>query len=343
MSMFHLKRLIGLVLLVLAVVGCSGPEEQVLRGNTMGTTYTVKYLAEGVAPEQLKPEVDEVLVRVNDLMSTYQADSELSRFNREPVGNWFELSEETVAVLALARQIHDMSGGQFDVTIGPLVNLWGFGPDPSLMEVPAEDVINQARARVGMDQLQLEGSRGMRTADIYVDLSAIAKGYGVDAVVELLEARGVSRYLVEIGGELRARGLNGRDQAWLIAVESPSSAGRSALTTLPVVDRAVATSGDYRNYFEKDGRRYSHTISPLSGYPITHNLASVTVVADNCASADGLATALNVMGFEAGIVLAEEKNLAALFIIKSAEGFEEVRSQALSVYLENTARKGNTQ
>ncbi|MCB1644396.1 MAG: FAD:protein FMN transferase [Pseudomonadales bacterium] len=324
-----------LVILCLVVLSaCQKAEPVVIHGNTMGTTYSVKVIGADVDAELLKAKIDSVLESVNDSMSTYRDNSELSRFNKAPVNEWFTVSEGLMSVILSAREIWTLSAGRFDVTIGPLVNLWGFGPDASQDKVPSPDTLAAARARVGMAHLQSRPGALLKQTDIYVDLSAIAKGYGVDQVAGLLEAEGLGNYLVEVGGELRARGHNAAGKIWQIAIELPDAHQRMPYRVVPLQDMAMATSGDYRNYFERDGVRYSHTIDPQTGAPVTHNLASVTVLASTATMADGLATAINVMGPEQGLAMAERQNLAVFVILKAADGFEARYTRAFAKYIE---------
>lgn len=320
--------------LLLLVAACERlPEEQVFGGPIMGTTYSVKYIGGNPATGKLEADVAAELARINSIMSTYDPESELSRFNRGPVGQAIEVSKELREVIELAEEIYGASDEALDVTVGPLVNLWGFGADPRQSEVPPPDAIAQAKSRTGFGALGLQGSKLTRHRDIYVDLSAIAKGYAVDQVSQLLESRGIQRYLVEVGGELRGHGLNAAGEPWRIAVEQPEALARSIFTTLPLRDLGMATSGDYRNYFEVDGQRYSHMIDPRTGYPVTHTTVSVTVLARTCAEADGYATAINVMGVEAGLALAEARNLAILVIMKTDGRFVSRTSSAMQTYL----------
>ena len=225
-----------------------------------------------------------------------------------------------------------MSGGKFDVTVGPLVNLWGFGPVPGEQTVPALIDIQRTLARVGMDKLELDATGITKHADLYVDLSAIAKGFAVDELADLLIDQGIGDYLIEIGGELRASGKNARGRPWRIAIELPDVSRRMPYKAIDITDMAMATSGDYRNYFAVDGKRYSHTIDPHSGFPINNSVASVTVLAKSTAMADGLATAINVMGVDAGLAMAERHKLPVLVIIKSEDKFVERYTSAFEPY-----------
>ncbi|MCB1691898.1 MAG: FAD:protein FMN transferase [Pseudomonadales bacterium] len=330
-----MNRIVVLVLVTLLAAGCSHETQVTLSGRTMGTTYSVKIIEPDVDSAALKEEIDAELVRINDLMSTYIVDSELNRFNRSPVGEWMPVSKDLLVVVRLARQIHDLSGGAFDPTVGPLVNLWGFGPTPADRTVPSDEQINEAMTRVGFDLLEIGDTALKRNADVYVDLSAIAKGYGVDQVAHILDRHGYRNYLVEIGGEVFAKGRNARELPWRIAIERPDTTQRVPFKTLDVSGKGVATSGDYRNYFEVDGKRYSHTIDPATGRPITHNLASVTVIAENTALADALATTIDVLGPEKGMALAVQQKLPVFAIIKSADGFIERHSPEFEVYLDD--------
>ncbi len=334
-SVWSCIRWVGLLSLLTA---CQ-QEPAMLRvsGATMGTTWNVSIAppvdpARGPALLQL---LESELMRINQLMSTWDADSELSQFNRAAVGTPFPLAPETLEVLRLAEQVSQASGGAFDVTVGPLVNLWGFGPDMRPEQVPSQRELRTAFDRVGYQKLVLGEQGATRQAPVYVDLSAIAKGYAVDRLAALLSSQGYRNFLVEVGGELRAAGRKPDGSAWRIGIEAPDIAGRSAQRVVRLRDIGVATSGDYRNYFEADGRRYSHTIDPQTGSPITHRLASVTVLDPSAARADAWATALMVLGPEAGQQVADRQNLAAFFIIRSADGFAERHTGAFERYLED--------
>jgi thiamine biosynthesis lipoprotein len=207
-----------------------------------------------------------------------------------------------------------------------LVNLWGFGPTESTYEPPPNDAVTAAMQYVGYAKLQADCTIPALRKDapgVYVDLSAFAKGHAADVVAELLDTRNLPDYLIEIGGEMRMRGTNARSESWAIAVEKPDRAGRSIQTVVHLTDSAMATSGDYRNYFEYEGRFYSHTIDPRTGYPVTHDAASVTVIAQTAAFADAAATALLVLGPDAGMKLAEQENIAAYFLLRLGNEFEE--------------------
>jgi thiamine biosynthesis lipoprotein len=330
MKSLHLMPLAAAVVLGLGACGDRGYERPVqeLVGSTMGTTFSVKVVSPpaGLDLAALQQEIQGTLDAINDTMSTYLDDSDLSRFNANPSTDWIPVSQELCHAVEAAQVISDFTDGAFDVTVGPLVNLWGFGPDENIDEPPSEDAIQAAMDSTGHDRLQVDCSvpaLRKETADIYVDLSAFAKGHAVDKVADLLDARYLPDYLVEIGGELRLRGLNAKNEYWAIAIETPDRGARAIQTVVHLTDTAMATSGDYRNFFEFDGTLYSHTIDPRTGFPVTHDAASVTVIADTAAFADAAATALLVMGPDAGLALAERESIAAYFLLRLSSGFEE--------------------
>jgi thiamine biosynthesis lipoprotein len=313
------------------------PEPITLTGSTMGTTYTVKMpqAPERMTAAAVQAELDRMLADINRRMSTYDPDSELSRFNRNPDTDWVSVSPELLFVVREAQRISALTEGAFDITVGPLVNLWGFGPTPTDDAIPSEQAIAEAQARVGYQRLRVrDHPPGLKKerADMYVDLSAIAKGYAVDRLADYLESLAVADYMVEIGGELRVKGRNAQGTPWRIAIEKPTPGQRSAERILHLSGQGIATSGDYRNYFEKDGQRYSHEINPQTGKPIRHELVSVTVVHPAAATADALATGLIVMGPKHGFELAEQQGLAVLFIMLRNGAFEEKSTTAFAPY-----------
>lgn len=322
----HLWTLaVGLAALVEA---CNrGPTTVVLSGQTMGTTYVVKVVLPGGVSydnKYLTDLIQKPLDEVNARMSTFREDSELSRFNQFLDTTPFAVSKETAEVFAMAQRVSQASDGAFDVTGGPLVNAWGFGPPGRATQTPTEEELERLRRRVGYRLLEVNAEEGaLRKArpDIYCDLSAIAKGYGVDKVAEALERAGFTDYMVEIGGEVRARGLNPTGQPWRIAIEKPVPYVRGEIdTVVPLRDCSLATSGDYRNFYEENGKRLSHTIDPGTGRPITHQLASVSVIHKECAMADAYATAIMVLGPEEGLAFAEREGLAAVFLVHAGQG-----------------------
>ena len=330
--------------LLLFLTACAepapAPEVQLaLDGRTMGTGWSLRIVAppEDLEPEALEAAVTERLARVNALMSTYDPASQLSRFNAAPPDVWFEVDAELLEVVAAARELSEATDGAFDVTVGPLVNLWGFGPGDVVprAEVPTDAEIAAALGRSGFERLELrrEPPALRKAGRLYVDLSAIAKGYGVDVIAGLLEDAGVERFLVEIGGELRARGTNARGIPWQVGIEVPDGTRRGiARQAIGLETGAVATSGDYRNFFTVDGVRYSHTIDPATGRPVGHDVASVTVVHESAMWADGWATALNVLGAERGLPIAEARDLPVSFVLYGDDGLDETASAPFADY-----------
>lgn len=325
-------RLIGLLLL-LALVACNGQRAGLttheLHGQTMGTTFSIKIVApdDGHDLAPLQQSVTDVLSRVNQRLSTWMPDSELSKFNGSESTDWIDVSPEFCSVIEAALGLSELTGGAFDITVGPLVNLWGFGPGDDAVPAPPEDeMIAAASKRVGYRQLQascdLPAVRKAR-ADIYVDLSAYAKGYAVDQLASLLDEMGMVNYLVEVGGELRLCGRNANDEKWAVAIEKPADFERAVQTIVHLTDQAMATSGDYRNFFQYEGQRFSHTIDSRTGRPVAHSAAAVTVVSETAALADGLATALLVLGPEEGFEFAESQQIAAIFLLRKDEQIEE--------------------
>lgn len=314
---------------------------QVLQGSTMGTSWQVQIATDNSAAE-LASTGDAVIAMLakldKQIFSTYATESELSRLNATPVGEGLAVSRELQEVLLLARTINHQSFGAFDVTVGPLVNLWGFGADKRT-GIPSDEEVDAAKRRIGADNYIVNARAGtvQRTADIALDLSAIAKGYAVDKVADLLLEAGYHHFLVEIGGEVRVQGSRAPAQSWTIAVESPQStpALQSAFARVDNLGEAfaLAGSGDYRNFFEQDGKRYSHEINPVSGRPIDHALAAVTVMGKTTAEADAWATAMMVLGPEDGPVLAERLGLSVYFIIRGIDGLESRYTPEFAPYL----------
>ncbi|EOX3345323.1 FAD:protein FMN transferase [Vibrio cholerae] len=322
---------------LLLLAGCEKPAEQVhLSGPTMGTTYNVKYIQQPgiVDSKTLQTEIDRLLEEVNDQMSTYRKDSELSRFNQHTSSEPFAVSTQTLTVVKEAIRLNGLTEGALDVTVGPLVNLWGFGPEARPDVVPTDEELNARRAITGIEHLTIEGNTLSKDIpELYVDLSTIAKGWGVDVVADYLQSQGIENYMVEIGGEIRLKGLNRDGVPWRIAIEKPSVDQRSVQEIIEPGDYAIATSGDYRNYFEQDGVPYSHIIDPTTGRPINNRVVSVTVLDKSCMTADGLATGLMVMGEERGMAVAEANQIPVLMIVKTDDGFKEYASSSFKPFL----------
>jgi thiamine biosynthesis lipoprotein len=338
---FQYLRLVFVLALVWVIYSytCADrdPAQQTVsfRGETMGTTFEVKVVAESLSEtrqNELRSRITSELDDVNEKMSHYREDSELSRFNRSDGIEPFHVSSETFEVFRRAEELSELTEGAFDVTVGPLVNAWGFGPKGQPERVPTDEEITEIKDKIGFDKLELDMEQGtIRKIEpaIVCDLSAIAKGYGVDRVASALDAEGLRDYMVEVGGEVKTRGVNAQGDAWRIGIEKPIVGGRTIQKIVSLSDVAMATSGDYRNYYEVDGERISHMIDPRSGRPISHRLASVTVIDDQCTSADGWATALMVLGPDEGYALAKEQDLPVYFLVHDGEsGFRELTTPA---------------
>jgi thiamine biosynthesis lipoprotein len=309
-------------------------------GMTMGTTYSVKVISntQNIDSDKIQTDIDYILDDVNQTMSTYIPDSELSLLNQNTESNWLEISDDLYSVIEHANQVSIVTHGAFDVTVGSLVNLWGFGPDPFTNDIPDESLLQTTMQHVGYEKIGIDllSNRISKSdPDLYIDLSGIAKGYAVDRIAEYLEKKNINRYLIEIGGELKAKGLNAEQHPWQIGIEQAKSLERSIQRIVGLKDAAMATSGDYRNYFEKDGIRYSHTINPVSGKPIKHKLASVTVLHPSAMHADAMATAFMVLGTEKTHALANELNIAVYTLSKTDTGFEERYNDQFKPYLSN--------
>jgi FAD:protein FMN transferase len=321
------------------LTGCT-PAAEVWRfeGFTMGTSYhvTVVDAPAGLGRATLQSDVDRVLARIDDTMSTWREDSEISRFNRAPVGEWFPVAAETHAVLAESGRVFRLSAGSFDVTVAPLLAAWGFGPAATGgPRVPQDAELEALAARVGAAEIELDGPphRVRKNAPREIELSAIAPGYAVDLVATAFAARGVANYMVEIGGEVRTAGSNPERAGWRIGVEQPDAPPGTPALALVLSGESVSTSGDYREFFESGGRRYSHTIDPRTRRPVEHGIASVTVLHASCMTADALATAIMVLGPEAGMALAERERIPVYIMVRSGDGFAARSSKAFEPYL----------
>lgn len=329
------KRLAGLLLL-LPFAGCSPSPDEIaeLSGPTMGTGYTVKVHPVPGADrlERLAARIEQRLAAINGTLSTYLPDSDLSRFNRSDSIDWQAVPAEIVELVVRAQAISIATDGAYDITVNPLVTLWGFGSGGRRDAPPSADSIRQRLRDVGhtkLDTRRTPPALRKQTSGLEVDLSSIAKGWAVDELCRILESEGISDYLVDIGGEIRVRGDKGSDRPWQVAIEKPDNGRRVARHLLALRGGAVATSGDYRNYFEHEGQRYSHTIDPRNGQAVRHRLASVTVFANDATTADAWATALLALGETGGPDVADRMGIAALFISRTDDGLDDHASEAL--------------
>lgn len=295
-----------------------------IQGPAMGTVWNAKLagpLAEslaGKASTAVAAALDGVVAR----MSTYLDSSELSRFNALAAGKPLAVSRETLDVFALAREVSEATAGAFDATVAPAVDAWGFGPS-GRRRVPSSEELSALAARIDWRAITVDreaGTLAKTRDDVRADLSGIAKGYGVDLAARSLDELGATDYMVEAGGEVRVRGRNADGKPWRIGIERPDAVPQEALLVVPLDGLSMATSGDYRIYFEQGGRRFSHEIDPATREPAHGSLASVTVVAKDCGWADAMATALFVMGAERGRAFAVEHGIAACFIERGEGG-----------------------
>jgi len=290
----------------------------VISGATMGTTYSVQIPDLSDRDQQsLHKDIEAELQAVNDAMSTWQPNSSISQFNQHPDTNWFDVPVSFAEVALAALEIAEASDGAFDPTVGPLVKRWGFGSDQDQPIPPQPDELERLQSAIGYQHLQVRlqpPAVRKRIPGLEVDFSAIAKGYAVDRLAGIAEEYGYQNYLIEIGGELRIAGYRQNTSPWHIGVEQPAADGSDVQSSLKLTGGGVASSGDYRNFREAGGRRYSHIIDPHTGAPVTHGLASVTVVSNTAMRADGWATALMVLGAERGREYALRHSLAARFI-----------------------------
>lgn len=314
--------LAGLALVVLS--GCDGQDSlERLGGPTMGSTYSVQYVrhAGGPAPAAVKVEVEAILAEVDRQMSTYRSESDIARFNDLPADSCQVMPASVLELVRAGEELAVASDGAYDLTVEPLMNLWGFGPQGREEKVPDAARLAAVRQRVGHVHLHIDGERLCKDAAVEVDFDSIAAGYTVDRMAARLGQMGIDSFLAEVTGELKAVGRKPDGSAWRIALEAPRDDRQVAQRIVDIDGYGVSTSGDYRNYFEQEGKRYSHTFDALTGAPITHDLAAVTVIHPSTLMADGLSTLLLILGPERGWGYAEKHDIAAFFVIRADKAF----------------------
>ncbi len=312
-----------LIALAGALTGCFRQDKvEELVGPTMGSSYSVRYVRSARTPEAaaLKREIEAILTRLDREFSTYRPDSDVQTFNDAPAGACQDMPEDVRYLVQVGEQLSTETEGAFDLTIEPLLKVWGFGPRGRVGHTPTTEEISQAQALVGHSHLHIEGHQLCKDIALELDFNSIVAGYAVDLVSAQLEALAVTSYLVEITGELRAQGQKPDGSPWRIAIEAPRENERVPQEIIELNGFSVSTSGDYRNYFEENGQRYSHTLDPHTGAPITHKLAAVTVIDPSALRADGLSTPLMVMGTERGLAFANAHGIAALFVSRREQG-----------------------
>lgn len=326
-----LKRAAVLSLLFVALAGCgNGDSMESFGGPTMGSTYSIKYLrTKGLAgPEEVKVVVEKILAEVDRQMSTYRNDSDIERFNDLPANSCQTMPASILELVRVGEQLSLQSEGAYDLTVEPLLDLWGFGPQAREEKVPTAPALAETMKRVGHAHLRIEGEQLCKDAAVEVDFNSIAAGYTVDTIAAKLEAMGIHNYLAEATGELKAAGKKLDGSPWRIALEEPRDDQQVAERVIEVDGYGVSTSGDYRNYFEQGGRRYSHTFDARTGTPINHTLASVTVIDPSTLMADGLSTLLLILGPERGWDYAEKHGIGAFFVMRADTGFVTRANQA---------------
>ncbi|GLR64830.1 FAD:protein FMN transferase [Marinospirillum insulare] len=332
----NLMMKLGLLLLLFTLTACTEQSTQQpvrLQGQIFGGFWLATLPDEwtGEQVKAIQAGIQGELDKVDLAMSTYKPDSELNRFNREPLNEWVQISQPLFEVLNISQSVAVASQGAFDITLGGLVNLWSFGPEARPETIPSTRLLEERLAEVGYKNLELDSANlaARRLTNSYVDLSGVAKGYAVDKVARWLEQQGVKNFLVNVGGEIIVAGYRAEEQPWRVGVEVPDGSQQTAHHILPLINNSIATSGDYRNFYEVDGQRMSHTLSPKTGWPIKHNLTSVTVIHPSNAVADAWATAFMVLGAEASLSLANQENIKVLLISKKAEGWSTQISNSL--------------
>jgi len=326
MNKFTQILAIGMALFIAPTV-CEAKREHLIKGRTMGTTYLVKIVtADDQGVGRLKNKIDARLTEINNSMSTYKTDSEISRFNElKQTGQAFEISDDFYRVMRTASIIFELSEGAWDGTVNPLVDLWGFGRTGRQTNLPQKQQIAELLPEIGFEKIQISTNDVLmkKSKTITLDLSSIAKGYGVDEVAQIINKAGFDDYLVEIGGEIYASGQRQDGKLWRLGINRPrkDAAFNEVYKIVDLNNQAFATSGDYRNFFEVEGIRYSHVIDPRTGYPVSNGVVSVSIIADNCTLADGLATAVMVMGPEKGLDLINRlEGVEGLIIVEKHDG-----------------------
>ncbi|WP_236010386.1 MULTISPECIES: FAD:protein FMN transferase [Pseudomonas] len=292
-------------------------------GPTMGSRYSIQYVRHIATPgpKTVQDEVEQILAEVDRQLSTYRSDSDIERFNALPADSCQAMPGPVLELIRAGEQLSSQSDGAFDLTVEPLLNLWGFGPQSREEQVPSAEALAEARLRVGHGHLRIEGDRLCKDAAVEVDFNSIAAGYAVDRIAARLQALGIDSYLAEATGELKAVGHKPDGSPWRIALEEPRDDRQVAERVIEINGYGVSTSGDYRKYFEQGGKRYSHTFDARTGAPVLHNLASVTVIHPSAMMADGLSTLLLILGPEQAWDYAQKHGIGVFFVLRDGERF----------------------
>ncbi len=321
----------GLMSLITLLSACgNGDSLENITGPTMGSTYSIKYVRQAGLPAAagVQVEVETILAEVDRQLSTYRSDSDIDRFNQLPANRCQAMPPSVLELVRVGEQLSEQSDGSYDLTVEPLLNLWGFGPQARDEKVPSAVALAEVRQRVGHGHLRIEGNQLCKDAAVEVDFNSIAAGYAVDLIAARLEALGIHNYLAEATGELKAAGSKLDGSPWRIALEEPRDDRQVAERIVTIDGYGLSTSGDYRNYFEQGGQRYSHTFDARTGAPVAHALASVTVIHPSAMMADGLSTLLLILGPERGWDYAQKHDIAAFFVMRADTGFVTRTSQA---------------
>ena len=340
MAIASLRAALMAALFLLA--GCDTASQAtptVLEGKTMGTSWRVSVV--DITPQQataLQKKIQAQLDSDDWLMSTWKKDSALMRFNRSTSTAPWPVSEAMADIVTTSLRVGNKTDGVMDITVGPLVNLWGFGPDQQPIKTPTQAQIDAAKARTGLQHLTVINRAGEQflqkdLPDLYVDLSTVGEGYAADHLSHLMEREGISRYLVSVGGALVSRGMNDKGLPWRVAVQKPTDRENAVEAVVDINGHGISTSGSYRNYYELDGKRISHVIDPRSGRPINHNLVSVTVISPTALEADAWDTGLMVLGTERAKEVVTREGLAVMMIMKEGDGFTTWMSPQFSAFL----------
>ncbi|WP_313626360.1 FAD:protein FMN transferase ApbE [Kosakonia sp.] len=332
----------GVVAALLLLSGCdtgSKAQPTVLEGKTMGTFWRVSVV--DISPQQaqsLRQKIQTQLDADDHLMSTWKDDSALMRFNHSTSTAPWPVSAAMADIVTTSLRVGEKTEGAMDITVGPLVNLWGFGPDKQPVKTPGQAQIDAAKAHTGLAHLTVINRAGEQflqkdLPDLFVDLSTVGEGYAADHLARLMEQEGIARYLVSVGGALASRGMNAQGQPWRVAIQKPTDRENVAQAVVDINGHGISTSGSYRNYYELDGKRISHIIDPRSGRPIQHALVSVTVIAPTALEADAWDTGLMVLGTEQAKEVVTREGLAVFMIIKDGDGFRTWMSPQFSAFL----------
>ncbi|EPA95852.1 thiamine biosynthesis lipoprotein [Pseudomonas umsongensis] len=317
-------RRYGLLVLIGTLSACgNGDSLESFGGPTMGSTYSVKYVRHAglPAPADVQVEVEKILAEVDRHLSTYRSDSDIAQFNALPANHCRVMPASVLQLVRVGEQLSMQSAGAFDLTVEPLLNLWGFGPQAREEKIPTAQALAEVRQHVGHDHLRIDGEQLCKDAAVEVDFNSIAAGYALDTIAAKLTAMGIHDYLAEATGELKAAGRKLDGTAWRIAVEEPRDDQQVAERIIAIDGYGLSTSGDYRNYFVQGGQRFSHTLDARTGLPVSHNLASVTVIHPSALMADGLSTLLLILGPEQGWDYAEKHDIGAFFVMRADTGF----------------------